>query len=156
MNFTDQISENVMPAKTQEYWYEKSQENVLADDMVQDEKYQDITYFKFDKINNVNIKDKFIDFPKAAIEMRTLSVYAELGSAFIGFTNMRTREILQFLRREDDLWYADIPINSSVNWNKYLWGCTADTKSVLSTLELFFEGASWFDTLPFTMRRSKR
>ena len=116
----------------------------------QDVKYQDIVYFKND--GTVDVNDVPIDFIGAMREMEMLPAGKD---AYIGFTNRRTSDFVQFLRPGRDDWYADVPIDRGREWKGYYWGARTDSKGVADLLRLFFEESSWFGALNFTMRRSK-
>ena len=152
---------HVMPAvpvlatpqrRTPSYWYEKG---LPRSDLKtnQDIKTQDISYFKVDGKVSVGMKRKVpIDWPRARSEITVLGCGGH--NHFIGFENNRTLEMIQFARYDADDWYADVPIDSRRrDWQGFVWGCRADTESVLNTAGLFFEELPWFDSLQFTMRR---
>ncbi len=132
----------------QRVWYEKSKE-VTVQDQEQAATEHGIVYFKQD--GQTSVKNEPVDFPKAKAEMESLGCGED--NHFIGFNNLKTHELLQFLRFEPDLWYADVPIAYGRGWDRYVWGCRADLNAVLNTAELFINEDPWFDSLPFTMRR---
>ena len=72
---------------------------------------------------------------------------------FIGFQNCSTGEYVQLVRLGNDSWYADVPIKDQKNWEGYLWAGYGNTKSITDMLKLFFEEVSWFDSIPWKMRR---
>ena len=72
---------------------------------------------------------------------------------FIGFQNCSTGEYVQLVRLGYDSWYADVPIKDRNNWEGYLWAGYGDTQSITDMLKLFFEEVSWFDSIPWKMRR---
>ena len=115
---------------------------------------RDISYFKVDGEASVGMKRKVpTDLPHARSEITSLGFGGY--DHFIGFENGRTLEMIQFAHYGADDWYADVPIDSRRNnWKGSVWGCCTDTEFVLNTVELFFEELSWFDSLPFTMRRA--
>ena len=92
-----------------------------------------------------------IDFLGAVSEMKNLDHKFERN--FIGFQNCSTGEYVQFVRLGNDSWYADVPIKDRGNWEGYLWAGYGDTKSITEMLKLFFEEVSWFDSIPWKMRR---
>lgn len=138
--------------KTPSYWYEKglSRSDHKTDQGI---RTQDISYFKMDGKVSVGMKRKIpTDWPHARSEITSLG-FGDYNR-FIGFENGRTLEMIQFAHYDADDWYADVPIDSRrSDWKGFVWGCRADTESVLNTVELFFEELPWFDSLPFTMRR---
>ena len=141
-----------LPQRTPSYWYEKglSRSDSKTDQGI---RTQDISYFKMDGKVSVGMKRHVpIDWPHARSEITGLG-YGRYNR-FIGFENNRTLEMIQFLHLDEDVWYADVPIDSRrSDWKGFVWGCRTDTESVLNTVEMFFEELRWFDSLPFTMRR---
>lgn len=119
-------------------------------DAEQDEKFQPITYYKC--VDSRSVRDVPIDFLGAMREMDSLPVATKLNR-FIGFVNRRSGDNVQFIRRGEDDWYVDVPINGGPSWDGYYWGGTADTKTVAELLRLFFEEMPWFGMVGFTMRR---
>lgn len=124
----------------------------LGDKTDQDIKYQSITYYKCNGTTQIKSSDS------VRIELsRAISEIVELGHGgydhFIGFVNEDTRVVLQFAHYCEHGWYADVPINAGKDWDGYYWGCHTDLKSVLNTVQLFFEAGPWLDSLGFTMRR---
>ena len=119
-----------------------------------DVKYQDIIYHMDNTNKTVCSKDQIhIDFFKAMSEMKNLDW--EYENNYIAFDNKKTNEYVQFIRLEQDKWYADIPINDRKNWDGYTWSCYSDSKTIVSMMRLFFEEVSWFPMLPWKMRRFK-
>ena len=141
-----QKSQSKIPARRD--WFEKSKQ---VDTAGQEQKISEhaITYFKQD--GDAKVEDESIDFPKAKSEIESLghSGYDH----FIGFKNNNTREMVQFAHYEPDGWYADVPIPPTGDWSGYVWGCRTDTESVIRVVKLFIDEASWFNTIPFTMRK---
>ena len=133
----------------QGYWYEQSR--VSTDqDQEQAATEHGIVYFKQD--GNIRIKETPVDWFTAKTEIESLR--CGQYNHFIGFKNLKTRELLQFLRFELDLWYADVPIGDTVkNWDGYVWGCRIGLEAVLNVTKLFIDEVPWFDSLPFTMRK---
>ena len=130
-------------------WFEKSKQ-VGVDEQKQRISEHAITYFKQD--GNVKVGDEQIDFPKAKTEIKSMG-YGRYNH-FIGFHNRTTMEMVQFIHYEPNTWYADVPIPpTGTYWSGYVWGCLTDTESVIHVAKLFIDEASWFDTLPFTMRK---
>ncbi len=149
---TIQVDDMVRPGRD---WYTESRWHDRAKDAAGDARSQDITYFMRDGARSVKAKDNVhIDFVAAEAVMRGMGCGKE--NHFIGFTNNNTGELLQFLRLEENLWHADVPIRHGAGWDGYYWGCRAGTEDVISMLGLFFEEARWFDSLNFTMRRYKK
>lgn len=119
-------------------------------DAEQDEKFQSITYYKC--VDSCSVRDVPIDFLGAMLEMGALPVATKMNR-FIGFVNRRNGDNVQFIRRGEDDWYVDVPINGGSSWDGYYWGGTADSKTVAELLRLFFEEMPWFGMVSFTMRR---
>jgi hypothetical protein len=124
-------------------------------DTLSDVTFQDIIYYSWDgkkeikSDNNVNI-----DFIGAMNEMKNLD--HTFDKNFIGFKNNKNKDLVQFIRIQEDSWYADIPINSGYNWDGYYWAGYGDTKTIASILKLFFEEVEWFDSISWVMRRHKQ
>ena len=117
-----------------------------------DVKFQNIIYYYWDGKRTVDQSQQVrIDFLGAGNEMECLDHKFERN--FIGFQNCSTREYVQFVRLGNDSWYADVPIKDRSNWEGYLWAGYGNTKSITDMLKLFFEEVSWFDSIPWKMRR---
>ena len=135
------------------------QENI-SDELVKQEiksdvKYQDITYYMLDTVKYVNSKDKIhIDFLKAMHEMENLDW--EYTKNFIGFSNERTGECVQFVRLGQDKWYAEVPIMHGRGWNGYVWSDNSDSKTIGNMVRLFFEEMPWFGILSWKLKRLKK
>ena len=109
-----------------------------------------IVYFKLD--GKVQMNDVPIDFPKAKSEIESLG-HGE-NNHYIGFINNNTKEMVQFAHHSQDSWYADVPIPRGKYWSGYVWGCNIDnTEDVIRVTKLFLDEASWFNAIPFTMRK---
>jgi hypothetical protein len=117
-----------------------------------DIKFQNIIYYYWDGKRNVDQSQQVrIDFLGAVSEMEKLDNKFERN--FIGFQNCSTGEYVQLIRLGYDSWYADVPIKDQKNWEGYLWAGYGDTQSITDMLKLFFEEVSWFDSIPWKMRR---
>jgi len=119
--------------------------------LIQDTKYQDITYYKQNGNDIIEAKDcVLIDFIKAMNEMENLN-----WNLFnhIGFVNNKRNENLQFIREGFDNWYADVPIKNGKKWEGYYWAAYGDSKNVSVMMRLFFEEVEWFGMLKWKMRR---
>jgi len=122
---------------------------------LQNTKYQDIIYYKYDRNELVESTNNIhIDFFKAMSEMEKLDW--TFSPNYIGFENKKKDELVQFIRLEQNRWYADIPINSGVNWNGYFWGTCSDNKTISDMLRLFFEETLWFGILNWKMNRYQK
>jgi len=121
---------------------------------ITDTKYQDITYYKQNG-SEIIIHDKWvsIDFLKAMSEMEKLD-WNKFNH--IGFVNHNIRETVQFIRKEENYWYADVLINVGVNWAGYVWSAYSDNKTISNMMRLFFEEVEWFRILKWKMRRIKQ
>ena len=146
MKQAPQKSQSKIPARHD--WFEKSKQVGTAG---QEQRISEhaITYFKQD--GDTKVEDESIDFPKAKSEIESLGHGGY--DHFIGFKNNNTREMVQFAHYEPDGWYADVPIPPTGDWRGYVWGCRTDTESVIRVVKLFIDEASWFNTIPFTMRK---
>jgi len=119
-----------------------------------DVKYQNITYYKWDRNESVCSKDHIhIDFLKAMAEMEKLDWTFPYNH--IGFVNNRTGQCVPFVRLAEDLWYAENLINHGKNWAGYLWKTEADSKKVSDMMRLFFEEVQWFGMLNWKLGRSR-
>ena len=117
-----------------------------------DVKFQNIIYYYWDGKKSVEQNQQVrIDFLGAVSEMENLDHKFERN--FIGFQNCSTGEYVQFVRLGNDWWYADVPIKDQDNWEGYLWAGYGNTQSITDMLKLFFEEVSWFDSIPWKMRR---
>ena len=117
-----------------------------------DVKFQNIIYYYWDGKRTVDQSQQVrIDFLGAVNEMECLDHKFERN--FIGFQNCSTGEYVQFVRLGNDSWYADVPIKDRRNWEGYLWAGYGNTKTITDMLKLFFEEVSWFDSIPWKMRR---
>ena len=122
----------------------------------EDVKYQDIIYYKYDGRENIKSNDNIhIDFLRAMSEMKNMpSCVNSNDHYFIGFDNKKMGDIIQFIRLNENKWYADVPIRAGLDWDGYYWGCKIDTETLASILCLFFEEAGWFRMMDgWTMRR---
>jgi hypothetical protein len=119
-----------------------------------DVKYQDITYYKWDRNESVCSKDHIhADFLKAMAEMEKLDW--TFSHNHIGFVNNRTGGCVQFVRLAEDLWYAENLINHGKNWDGYFWKTEADSNKVSDMMRLFFEEVPWFGMLNWKLGRSR-
>ena len=125
------ICENI----NEEYLHE--QEEVI------DTKYQTITYYKQNGTEIIgHPKHVSIDFLKAMSEMEKQDWKVD---NHIGFENNRTNETVQFIRKEENNWYADVPIRSNEKSNsRCCWGAYTDNKTISNMMRLFFEEVEWF------------
>ena len=141
-----------------------TQNQILIQEIVSDEltkqntisdvKYQNITYYMQNPTKVVKSKDNIsIDFLKATSEMNDLDWNYERN--YIGFTNNKKSECVQFIRQGEKKWYAEVPIKSGKGWDGYAWCGYSDTETITNMLRLFFEEVSWFGMLSWKMRRFK-
>ena len=135
-------------------------QSILSDELTRqdttpDVKYQDIIYYMHNLDKTVESKNEIhIDFLKAMSEMNDLDWKYEKN--YIGFVNQRTKQTLQFIRVEEDKWYAEVLIGSGKDWDGYVWHCYSDSKPILDMMRLFFEEVTWFEMLPWKMTRIKQ
>ena len=121
---------------------------------VSDVKYQDITYYMKNPNKVIDSKNNIpIDFLKATSEMSDLDWNYEWN--YIGFTNNKKNECIQFIRQGETKWYAEVPINNGKKWEGYAWCAYSDSKIITDMLRLFFEEVPWFGMLSWKMRRFK-
>lgn len=127
---------------------------LFRQDTISDVKYQDITYHMDNTDKTIHSKENAqIDFLKAMNEMENLDWKYE--NNYITFVNNKTRECVQFLRKDKDWWYAEVPINDGAKWEGYAWSCDAESKPIMDMLRLYFEEVPWFGMLSWKMRRFK-
>ena len=127
---------------------------LIKQDTIPDVKYQDIIYHMDNPDKTVHSKDQIhIDFFKATSEMKNLDWNYDWN--YITFDNKKTNECVQFKRKGEDYWYADVPIKNNKDWEGYYWCSYSDTRKVIDMLKLFFEEVSWFGMLEWKMRRFK-
>lgn len=139
---------NLTPIQKPTY-YEITNQNTISD-----VKYQDIHYYMRSREKTIESDDHIhIDFFKALSEMKDLDWSYEKN--YIGFKNNRTNECVQFIRKDEDKWYAEVPILSGKGWEGYAWSCHSDSKLVFDMMQLFFDEVIWFHMLPWKMRRFK-
>ena len=119
-----------------------------------DEKYQQITYWKYGKFETVSsLSFTPIDLQKAIHETeKILWEYEEI----IGFSNGRNKDAINFTRKEENRWHVEVPVFSKNEWDGYYWQTFSDTKTVLDTIKLFFDELEWFGMLDFKMNRNER
>ncbi len=129
-------------------------DELLKQDTISDVKFQDITYHMDNSNKSVDWEEHTqIDFIKAMNEMKNLDWNYE--NNYITFVNNKTKECVQFLRKSENDWYAEVPINDGVNWDGYAWSCDTTSKPVMDMLRLYFEEVQWFGMLSWKMRRFK-
>jgi hypothetical protein len=123
-------------------------------DTVSDVKFQNITYHMDNSDKTISWKEHAqIDFLKAMNEMKNLDW--NYDNNYITFVNNKTNECVQFGRKSEDDWYAEVPINGGVNWDGYAWSCDTNSKPIMDMLRLYFEEVPWFGMLSWKMRRFK-
>lgn len=121
-------------------------------DTVQDVKYQDITYYKWDRDEAVCSRDHIrIDFLKAMSEMSKLDW--TFGHNHIGFKNNRTNEVVQFVRLGKDQWHVENLVNHGTVWKGYIWTSKSDNKTISYMMKLFFAESLWFDILDWKLKQ---
>lgn len=127
------------------------EECIQEQEEITDIKYQNITYYKQNGSEIIgHNKWASIDFLKAMSEMEKLDWRK---SNHIGFENHKTEELVQFIRKENNKWYADVPIDRGSIWDGYCWGAYSDNKTISNMMRLFFEEVEWFGMLEWKMRR---
>ena len=123
-------------------------------DVSSDVKYQDITYYMKNPNKVIDSKNNIsIDFLKATSEMNDLDWNYKWN--YIGFSNNKKLECVQFIRQGEEKWYAEVPINFGKKWDGYAWCGYSDIETITNMIKLFFEEVSWFGMLSWKMRRFK-
>lgn len=136
------------------YIPEIKSDRLSSQDTESDVKYQDITYYMQNPNKVVKSKDNIpIDFLKATSEMNDLDW--NYKSNYIGFTNNKKLECVQFIRQGEKKWYVEVPINHGKKWDGYAWCGYSNTEIITNMLRLFFEEVQWFGMLSWKMRRFK-
>ena len=131
-----------------------AEDELTKQEIEPDVKYQDITYYMYNKGKTVVSKNHVhIDFLKAMSEMSSLDW--KFQKNYIGFNNKRTDETVQFIRQGQDKWYAEVLIGSGKKWDGYTWSCYSDFEPISNMMRLFFEEVPWFGMLSWKMRRFK-
>jgi len=129
-------------------------DELTRQDTVPDLKYQDITYHMDNMDKTISYEEHVqIDFLKAMSEMKNLDWTYD--NNYITFFNEKTRECVQFLRKDEDWWYAEVPINDGKDWDGYAWSCDSKSKPIMDMMRLYFEEVPWFGMLSWKMRRFK-
>ena len=113
-----------------------------------------ITYYKQNDHDIVESKQKIsISYMKALNEMEKLN-----WNLFnhIGFENHYTKEVLQFIRKGYDYWYAEVPINNGLKWDGYYWFAYSSPLPIVRMLHLFFAEKDWYGLVDWKFRRYKQ
>lgn len=126
-------------------------EELAKQDQIQNVDFQNITYFMNTAKGYVDKTP--IDFLKAMSEMQCLDY--KFDDNFIGFVNEKTKECLQFIRKDKDEWYAEVVIGYGKGWDGYCWCAHSKTHKITDMVRLFFEEVPWFGMLSWKMRRFK-
>jgi len=123
-------------------------------DSVIDTKFQNIIYYYWDGKKDIESDSNItIDFIGAMNEMKNIDYTFDKN--FIGFKNQNNNELVQFIRIQENYWYADVPINAGYNWDGYYWAGYGNTVEIAKMLKLFFEEIPWFNSISWVMRRQK-
>jgi len=121
-------------------------QNCRQDETAVEVKYQDIEYCMHTTHKTVYWEDHVrIDYQKAFYEMLSLD-WTCLKNG-ISFYNNKTDENIFFRRLKENYWYADTTIKINGKWTESCWTAYIDSEAAFCTLRLFFEEASWFDSL---------
>ena len=126
-------------------------DELVKQDQIQNVKFQNISYF----MNSVKgyVNNTPVDFLKAMSEMESLDY--KFDRNFIGFVNEKTKECIQFIRREEDEWYVESVIGYGKGWDGYCWCTHSKTQKITDMIRLFFEEVPWFGMISWKMRRFK-
>ena len=119
---------------------------------ISDVKYQNITYYMHDRTRTVT--GKSIDFLSATSEMLLLDW--DYSPNYIGFTNNKTNENIQFSCVGSDEWYVEILNKNNGKWEGYVWCCYSEFQAIEDTLKLFFEEVPWSGILSWKLKRIGR
>ena len=142
------------PSPKQFVLQEMDNDEQVNQDTIVDVKFQHIIYYLQNPGRFVDSKKNIpVDFIKAMNEMKNLDYNYE--DNFIGFENKKTNECVQFIRKGEDDWYAEVPITHGKGWDGYAWCCDTKSKPVMDMVRLFFEEVPWFGMLDWKMRRFK-
>jgi hypothetical protein len=120
---------------------------------------QQTTFYVYKTINGVTIEGKdrvLIEIDEAIKELRTLEPGKSDGTSYIGFCNMSTNESLQFLRKSDDEWYGEVPIDSTEEWEGYAYKVFGTWDEMQKTLKSFFSEEPYRVLLPWKITRFKK
>lgn len=119
---------------------------------------QKSTFNIYKTIKGVTIESKdsiLIEIDEAIKELKTLEPEKSDGTSYIGFGNMSTNESLQFLRKSDEEWYAEVPILVENDWDGYSFKVFATLNEMIKTLESFFKEEPFKELLPWKITRFK-
>jgi hypothetical protein len=123
-------------------------------DELSDVTFQDIIYYSWNGKKETKSDDNIgIDFIGAMNELKNLD--HTFDKNFVGFKNIKNNDLVQFIRLQNDNWYADVPINPGYDWDGYYWAGYGNTEKISDLLRLFFEEMAWFDSISWVMRRHK-
>jgi len=119
-----------------------------------DVKYQDITYYKWDRHESICSKQNVqIDIDKALSEMENLDW--TFSHNHIGFKNRHTNETIQFIKLDSSKWYVENLIDPG-KWNGYLWYSESNSEHMYEMTRLFFEEVPWAHVLHWKLKRIRQ
>jgi hypothetical protein len=120
-----------------------------------DVKYQNITYYKQNGNELVSTDDHIkIDFLKAVSEMEKQNWKLE---NYIGFDNKNTRENVQFIRLEDNMWEIGVQIPNDGTWvNTDPYQIAhANNKESTTLVKRFFEEITWIECMKWEVFQTR-
>jgi len=122
---------------------------------------QNSTFYIYKSIGGITVESKdeiLIEVDDAIDELKTLEStisknWEEGIFSYVGFCNMSTNESLQFLRKSDTEWYAEVPIDDGKDWNGYAYKTFGTLEEMIKTLESFFAEEPFREFLPWKITR---
>lgn len=117
------------------------------------------SFYIYKTIKGITIKSEDevpIELNDAINELKNLEPDSELGTSYVGFCNLSTNESLQFLRRGNEEWYAEVPIDDGEDWQGYTYKSYGNWEQIQKTLESFFAEEPFREFLPWKITRFKR
>lgn len=125
----------------------------VKQDVVPDIKHQDIIYYMQNGSRVIKSSKAHIDLFRAISEMKGLDCNKH---NYIGFVNCKTNECVQFIRKEEDYWYAEEVINHGSGWDGYVYEAWSDSKPIFDMVRQFFEESPWRYYLTWKMNRIRK
>jgi len=157
-NIFDQWSKLVEVVKKRENNLIKSNEENKKSKLISNDQTSKTTFYIYKTIRGITIESKdtvLIEINDAINELKTLEPGKSDGTSYVGFCNMSTNESLQFLRKSDEEWYAEVPINGGYDWEGYAYKVFATLDEMVKTLESFFAEEPFRELLPWKITRFK-
>jgi len=117
------------------------------------------TFYVYKTNKEITIESKervLIEVDEAIKELKNLEPDPEPGTSYVGFCNMSTNESLQFIRKDEKEWYADVPIHDGPDWEGYAYKVYGTWDEMQKTVEAFFAEKSFRVFLPWKITRLKK